>query len=107
MSQAQFQSEEKIRLRKQLVEQAVQLALQSKWEEAVAANKTLLSQFPRDPEALNRLGKALSELGQYSEAKKAYSESLEINPANNIARKNLERLSLLSSEADNHTPPTA
>jgi tetratricopeptide (TPR) repeat protein len=107
MTQAQFHSEEKIRLRKQLVEQAIKLALQSQWEEAVATNRTLLSQFPHDPEALNRLGKALSELGQYAEAKKAYAEALEINPANAIARKNLERLSHLGNEADNHAPTGA
>jgi tetratricopeptide (TPR) repeat protein len=107
MTQAQFHSEEKIRLRRQLVDQAIKLALQSQWEEAVATNRTLLSQFPHDPEALNRLGKALSELGQYAEAKKAYAEALEINPANTIARKNLERLSHLGNEADNHAPPAA
>jgi tetratricopeptide (TPR) repeat protein len=107
MTQAQFHSEEKIRLRRQLVDQAIKLALQSQWEEAVATNRTLLSQFPHDPEALNRLGKALSELGQYAEAKKAYAEALEINPANAIARKNLERLSHLGNEADNHIPPAA
>jgi tetratricopeptide (TPR) repeat protein len=107
MTQAQFHSEEKIRLRRQLVDQAIKLALQSQWEEAVATNRTLLNQFPHDPEALNRLGKALSELGQYAEAKKAYAEALEINPANTIARKNLERLSHLGNEADNHTPPVA
>ena len=107
MTQAQFHSEEKIRLRRQLIDQAIKLALQSQWEEAVATNRTLLSQFPHDPEALNRLGKALSELGQYAEAKKAYAEALEINPANAIARKNLERLSHLGNEAGNHAPPAA
>lgn len=107
MTQAQFHSEEKIRLRKQLVEQAIKLALQSHWEEAVAANRTLLSQFPHDPEALNRLGKALSELGQYAEAKKAYAEALELNPSNTIARKNLERLSHLGNEDGAHAPPVA
>ncbi len=107
MTQAQFQSEEKIRLRKQLVEQAIKLALQSQWEEAVAVNRSLLSQFPRDSEALNRLGKALSELGQYAEAKKAYAEALEINPANAIARKNLERLSHLGNETGDHAPKMA
>ena len=107
MTQAQFHSEEKIRLRRQLVDQAIKLALQSQWEEAVATNRTLLSQFPHDPEALNRLGKALSELGQYAEAKKAYAEALEINPANTIARKNLERLSHLGNEANNHVPAGA
>jgi tetratricopeptide (TPR) repeat protein len=107
MTQAQFHSEEKIRLRKQLVDQAIKLALQSHWEEAVATNRTLLSQFPHDPEALNRLGKALSELGQYAEAKKAYAEALEINPANTIARKNLERLSHLGDGVSGHVPPAA
>ncbi len=107
MTQAQFHSEEKIRLRKQLVEQAIKLALQSQWEEAVAANRTLLAQFPHDPEALNRLGKALSELGQYAEAKRAYAEALEINPSNTIARKNLERLSHLGNETANHAPAGA
>jgi tetratricopeptide (TPR) repeat protein len=107
MTQAQFQPEEKVRLRKQMVEQAIELAKQGRWEEAVAVNKSLLSQFPRDPEALNRLGKALSELGQYAEAKKAYTEALEINPTNTIARKNLERLSHLSIEVSNHIPPAA
>lgn len=107
MTQAQFQSEERIRLRKQLVDQAIKLASQSQWEEAVAVNQNLLSQFPRDPEALNRLGKALNELGQYAEAKKAYAEALEINPANTIARKNLERLSHLGNQVSDHAPKAA
>jgi tetratricopeptide (TPR) repeat protein len=107
MTQAQFQPEEKVRLRKQLVDQAIALARQGLWAEAVEVNRTLLSQFPKDAEALNRLGKALSELGRYAEAKKAYAEALEINPANSIARKNLERLSHLGSEESNHIPPAA
>jgi tetratricopeptide (TPR) repeat protein len=52
---------------------------------------------PRDLSALNRLGKALSELGEYEEAKRAYSQALEIDPENNIARKNIARLEQLSS----------
>ena len=40
----------------------------------------------------NRLGKALSELGRYAEAREAYTSALEIDPSNNIARKNVERL---------------
>ncbi|HEY7834335.1 MAG TPA: hypothetical protein VIG30_12240, partial [Ktedonobacterales bacterium] len=44
------------------------------------------------------LGKALSETGSYTEAKKAYSEALALDPNNSIARKNLERLSLLSDD---------
>jgi hypothetical protein len=99
MSQVMSQSEERARAHRQLTEQAIQLALQSRWEEAVAVNRQILTTVPRDISALNRLGKGLSELGNYSEAKKAYSDALGLDPANTIARKNLERLALLSDEA--------
>ena len=95
MSQATNQPEERARQQRQLTEQAITLALESKWEEAVAVNRQLQSLFPRDLSTLNRLGKALSELGQYAEARQAYGEALEIDPTNNIARKNLDRLASL------------
>jgi len=95
MSQTTYQPEERARLQRQLTEQAIQLALESRWEEAVTVNRQLQSSFPRDLSTLNRLGKALSELGQYAEARQAYTEALEIDPTNNIARKNLERLASL------------
>jgi len=99
MTQATYQPEEKARLRRELTEKAIKLALESNWEEAVEANQRLLSLNPRDLSTLNRLGKALSELGRYGEAKQAYADALEIDPTNNIARKNLERLTQLSDEA--------
>ena len=95
MTQATYQPEEKARLTRELTERAIRLALESNWEEAADANQRLLSASPRDLSALNRLGKALSELGRYSEAKDAYQQALEIDPTNNIARKNLERLAQL------------
>ena len=98
MSHAAYQPEERERRRRQLSEQAIQMARESRWEEAVAVNRELLTIPPREPSTLNRLGKALSELGQYGEAKRAYKEALEQDPANNIARKNLERISSLSDE---------
>ena len=95
MTQATYQPEEKARLTRELTERAIRLALESNWEEAADANQRLLSATPRDLSALNRLGKALSELGRYAEAKDSYQQALEIDPTNNIARKNLERLSQL------------
>jgi len=92
MSQAPYQPEERARLQRQLTDQAINLALESKWEEALEINRQLQSMFPRDLSTLNRLGKALSELGQYPEARQAYNDALEIDPTNNIARKNLDRL---------------
>lgn len=92
MSQAPYQPEERARIQRQLTDQAINLALESKWEEAVEVNRQLQSIFPRDLSTLNRLGKALSELGLYTEARQAYSDALEIDPTNNIARKNVDRL---------------
>jgi tetratricopeptide (TPR) repeat protein len=98
MAQAQS-AEDKARLKRQWTDQAVKQAQEGKWEEAVATNKNILSMFPQEADALNRLGKAFSELGQYSEARHAYSLTLKVNPKNTIAQKNLARLELLQEEA--------
>src|SRR6266705_2487817 len=94
MTQAQS-AEEKARVKKQWTDLAIQQALSSQWEEAVITNKNILGMFPNEPEAYNRLGKAYSELGKYAESRQAYAQTLKYNPTNTIARKNLERLSLL------------
>jgi len=95
----QYQLGEKARLRRRYTREAIALAMQSRWEEAVATNKSIIEVFPDDVDACNRLGKALTELGRYSEAREAYQRALDINPNNSIARKNLQRLSLLKEEA--------
>jgi tetratricopeptide (TPR) repeat protein len=84
--------EERIRLRRQLSEQAVKLAVSNRWDEAAAANREFIRMFGEDADALNRLGKALSEIGQIAEARGAYSRALEIDPTNTIARRNVDRL---------------
>jgi Tetratricopeptide repeat len=97
MTQTQS-AEEKARLKKQWTELAIQQALASQWEEAVTTNKNILNLFPYEPDAYNRLGKAYSELGLYTEARQAYSQTLKYSPNNTIAKKNLHRLSLLQEE---------
>lgn len=94
MTQA-LSAEEKARMKKQWTELAVKLAQEGQWEEAVNVNKNILNLFPQEPDALNRLGKAYNELGQYTEARQAYSQTLKYSPGNIIAKKNLERLELL------------
>jgi len=79
--------------------EAVALAVQSRWKEAIAANKNILELFPDDIETHNRLGRALMEVGEYAAARKAYGRTLELDPRNNIAKKNLERLSHLGKKA--------
>jgi tetratricopeptide (TPR) repeat protein len=90
--------------RRQTIDQAIQLAIQSRWEEAEQLNRQLLATFPEDVDANNRLGKALTELGRYAEARASYARAVELDPANAIARKNLTRLAALGESAP---PPTA
>ena len=69
------------------VKRAIALAMKSRWEEAVTANRSLLADYSDDLETCNRLGKALSELGRNREARDAFQQALSISPANGIARK--------------------
>jgi tetratricopeptide (TPR) repeat protein len=94
-----YQAGETTRLRRQRVEQAIQLALESRWKEAAALNRSIISMFPSDVDAYNRLGKALMEMGEYDDARVAYRKALELEPLNTIARKNLERLEVRAKAA--------
>ena len=85
--------------RRQRTQQAIQLAMQGQWQEAAAVNRAIIAVFPNDVEAYNRLGKALTELGRYAEAREAYGKSLELDPLGSIAQKNLARLATLGEEA--------
>lgn len=85
-----YQADETSRLRRQRSEQAIKLALQSRWDEAVTLNLSILELTgQRDGDAFNRLGRALMALGRYRDARVAYSRALSLDPTNQIARKNL------------------
>jgi len=92
----QQEEEEKARLRQRLSKEAIDLALQGKWDEAEAINRDIIDKFPSDVEAYNRLGRALTELGDFDRANEAYLKALELAPENAIAKKNLTRLTSLS-----------
>jgi hypothetical protein len=94
-----YQTDDRARMRRQLAEQAINLAMESKWEDAAQVNRQVLAIDPRNVDAYNRLGKALTELGRYGEARAAYSRSLELDAANSIAKKNLSRLQALGDVA--------
>jgi tetratricopeptide (TPR) repeat protein len=91
-------AEEKARQKKQWTDLAIQQAQAGQWAEAAVTNQSILNLFPFEPDAYNRLGKAYNELGQYAEARQAYSQTLKYSPNNAIARKNLDRLSQLTDE---------
>lgn len=97
--------EERAKLKKQLTEQAVKLAVNGRWQEAVQVNREYTRLFANEAEGYNRLGKALSELGQVQEALDAYQKALDLDPTNQIARRNIDRLAALR-DAPVSAPPT-
>jgi len=90
-----YRDEEQAKLRRHSSKHAIALAMEGRWREATAANISILSNFPNDVDAYNRLGRAYMELGDYSQAREAYTRATELDPYNIIAQKNLHRLSQL------------
>lgn len=96
----EYSDEGKRARRRQLAQQAVALAMQSRWQEAAETNSRIIELMSTDAEAHNRLGKAYTELGRIAEARSAYQQAVEADPANLIAQRNLDRLSRINeSEA--------
>lgn len=94
-----YQDEEQVGMRWRRSQQAIALAMEGRWREAVVANQELIEDFPNDVNAYNRLGRAYMELGEYAKADEAYRQALELDPCNMIAKKNLGRLARLSKTA--------
>jgi tetratricopeptide (TPR) repeat protein len=92
------ETEEQARLVRQSSKQAIALAMEGRWREAVAVNKGIIENYPDNIDACNRLGRAYMELGEYSLARKAYNRTKEIDPYSTIAEKNLRRLAYLKEK---------
>ena len=69
----EFSDESRRARRRQLSQQAISLAMQSRWQEAAELNQLIVELKSDDSQAYNRLGKALTELGRYAEARDAYT----------------------------------
>lgn len=72
--------------------QAIQAAKTGDWQSAADFNEQLIAQYPDDTDAFNRLGIAYVQLKKLSKAKKAFETSLQLDKANNIAQKHLDKL---------------
>lgn len=70
---------------------AIDAALSCEWIKAEKINRQIIKEDPKNTACLNRLARALFELGKYQQAKKLYQSVLEIDPYNSIAQKNLKR----------------
>lgn len=84
--------EKLLRLKQQRSKEAIDLAMQARWQEAVSLNQEIVRDFPDDVDAYNRLGRAYLELGQYRQAREAYENAVKLDPYNAIASRNIRRL---------------
>jgi tetratricopeptide (TPR) repeat protein len=91
-----------VRIKRQLVEQAINYAADGRWAEAVEINRKIL-EYGADAEAENRIAKSFWELGELGEAREHYQVALALDPTNRIAERNIERLRVLMSEAGDKT----
>jgi len=83
-----------------IIKQAIDLAVQGKWRDAVAVNKSLIEDHAvSDVDTFNRLGRAYLEVGELEPARQAYTRALDLDKCNIIARKNLDRLQKLEVAA--------
>ena len=90
-----YQENHKEKYKRNSSSQAISLAMEGRWKEAIEVNKSLIKHAPKDVDAYNRLGKACMELGQYQEARESYEKALELDRYSTIAQKNLQRLDQL------------
>lgn len=95
-------AKEKQLTKKELNELALAASIESRWDDVLDLNDRILERFPRDAEAMNRKGRALIELRRLAEAREAYSAALKADPANMIARRNLQRLEMLYQRPEGH-----
>jgi tetratricopeptide (TPR) repeat protein len=81
-----------IRLKPLRSKEAIDLAMQGRWQEAVVINKEIIESYPDDVDTYNRLGRAYMELGDYTQARESYGQAVKLDPYNAITNRNLRRL---------------
>ncbi len=75
-----------------LQQQAIDASKNKKWESAKHYNQEILSQYPNNISALNRIGFCYLQLGKCTEAQKTYQKVLKLDKHNPVAKKYLEIL---------------
>jgi len=81
-----------------LQDKAIDQALKGNWEEAININNKIIEIDDTNLDSYLRIGYAYIQVGKYENAKKAFSKALKIQPANQIAKNNLEKVKILSEK---------
>src|SRR3989338_4688346 len=81
-----------------LENQAIDAAVNFKWQEAIDLNEKIIKLDKKNLPAFLRLGFATSQNQKFTDAIKYYKKALKIQPSNNIAKENIERLKVLQNK---------
>lgn len=81
-----------------LKDKAIQAMLLGDWKNATSLNKALINEDPKDIDALNRLAYAFTVLGKIQDAKSTYRKVLKIDILNQIAIRNIKKLTDMGSK---------
>ena len=77
-----------------LAQKAIELALKGEWKEALQLNLQIINESPEDIDALNRVARCYSEMGDVGKAKNTAQKVLKVDPLNTIAQKCFDRWSM-------------
>ena len=86
----------------QFEEEAINAAIKTKWRDAIIVNKKITRLDKKNVYAFLRLGFAYLQLNMIREAKKHYKKALKLQPGNQIASQNLERINILEQKKIAH-----
>lgn len=82
----------------ELAQKAIDEALKGNWKDAIKANLQILKTNPKDIDALNRLARAYSEIGECDKARKTAEKVIKIDCFNPIATKALSKWKVATKE---------
>lgn len=91
----------------QIENQAINAAVNFNWPLAVELNEKLIKLDKKNLSAYLRLGFALSQYQKFPDALKYYKKALKLQPSNNIAKENIERLNVLQSKSTKKSKKTS
>lgn len=77
------------------LDDAIQAALQQDWKKAILLNSEIVQTDKKNVDAYNRLGFAYLKSGQIKKAKETFEKVLSLDHYNQIATKNIQKLSAL------------
>lgn len=86
-----------------LIDSAINEAIKGNWEQAIVLNKKILEGDKDLIDPYLRMGHACIQLDRYDEAKKYYLSVIKIQPGNQIAKNNLEKIEIITDNKNKTT----